>query len=84
MTHSWAAFVVGLAGLYAAAGAVFALPFVIRGVTQIDPAGRGSPWTFRILIVPGTIAFWPLLLLRWAAGSIAPPAEMNAHRKAAR
>lgn len=84
MSHSFAALVVGLAGLYAAAGAIFAVPFLMRGVTRIDPAGAGSPWTFRLLIAPGTVIFWPLLLLRWAAGSIAPPVESTAHRRAAR
>jgi hypothetical protein len=80
MSHSSAVLVVGLIGLYAAAGTLFAIVFVACGVTRIDPAGRGSPWTFRLMIVPGCVIFWPLLLLRWAAGSIAPPVERNAHR----
>jgi len=84
MTSSMAELLVGLATLYAGAGGIFAVPFVIRGVTRIDPLGAGSPWAFRLLIVPGTVVFWPLLLLRWAAGSMAPPVEVNAHRRAAR
>jgi hypothetical protein len=84
MSLSLAQLLVGLAAFYAAAGALFAGPFVFRGLERIDPLGAGSPWSFRLLIVPGTIAFWPLLLLRWAAGSIAPPVEATAHRRAAR
>jgi len=84
VTPSFAELLVGLAGLYAAAGVIFAVPFVVHGVTRIDPLGAGSPWSFRLLIIPGTVVFWPLLLLRWAAGSIAPPIETNAHRRAAR
>ena len=84
MTSSWAELVVGLVTMYAAAGAVFAVPFAVRGLTRIDPSGAGAPWSFRLLIVPGTIVFWPLLLLRWSAGSIAPPIETNAHRRRAR
>jgi hypothetical protein len=84
MAPSLAVLVVGLAGLYVTAGAVFAVPFIIRGVERIDPLASGSPWSFRLLIVPGTVVFWPLLLLRWAAGSVAPPIEVNAHRRAAR
>ena len=76
--------VVGLAGLYATAGLCFAVPFLAIGVTRVDPLGVGSPWTFRLLILPGVVVFWPLLLLRWAAGSISPPTELNAHRRAAR
>jgi hypothetical protein len=84
MGISIATLLVGLAGLYTAAGAVFVIPFIVRGVERIDPLGAGSPWSFRLLIVPGTVVFWPLLLLRWAAGSMAPPIEVNAHRRAAR
>ena len=76
--------VVGLVGLYASAGLFFSVPFVTFGITRIDPLGAGSPWTFRLLIVPGVVLFWPLLLVRWAAGSISPPVETNAHRRAAR
>jgi hypothetical protein len=81
---SLATLFVGLAGWYAAAGIVFAVPFTVRGVGRIDPAASAAPWSFRLLIVPGTVVFWPLLLLRWAAGSVAPPVELNAHRRAAR
>ncbi len=84
MTQGLAELLAGIAGLYFGAGACFALPFVLRGIGRIDPLATGSPWTFRLLIVPGTMVFWPLLLLRWAAGSIAPPVEVNAHRRAAR
>jgi hypothetical protein len=80
MTPSVATLLVGLASWYAAAGVVFAVAFVVRGIECVDPLGAGSPWSFRLLIVPGTIVFWPLLLLRWAAGSMAPPVEVNAHR----
>jgi hypothetical protein len=76
--------VVGLAAFYAGAGLCFAIPFAVVGVTRIDPLGAGSPWTFRLVIMPGVVVFWPLLLLRWSAGSIAPPVELNAHRRAAR
>ena len=84
MTPSWAELLVGLMTTYAVAGTAFAIPFAIRGVARIDPLGAAAPWSFRLLIVPGTIVFWPLLLMRWAAGSIAPPVETNAHRRRAR
>jgi hypothetical protein len=84
MTQSLATLIVGLAGLYAACGAAFAVPFVVTGLPKIDPMGAGSSWSFRLVIVPGIVVFWPLLLVRWAAGSMAPPVEVTAHRKAAR
>lgn len=69
---------------YVAAGMAFALLFVWRGVTRIDPMAATSPWTFRVLILPGCAIFWPLLLVRWASGSVAPPVERTAHRLGAR
>jgi hypothetical protein len=84
MVPSLANLVVSLATWYVLAGAVFAIPFLSRGLDRIDPAGTGSSVLFRLLIAPGVVVFWPLLLLRWAAGSIAPPVEINAHRRAAR
>ncbi len=66
--------------VYALAGAVFAAAFVTAGVKRIDPQAKGSSIAFRLLIVPGTIAFWPLLLRRWIAGKGAPPKERNPHR----
>ncbi len=69
---------------YAAAGLIFAALFVWRGVTRIDPLAPGSPWSFRLLILPGCAIFWPLLLVRWLSGSVAPPVELNAHRLRAR
>lgn len=51
--------------IYLLAGLVFAIPFVIKGVTKIDEGAKGSTWGFRIIIIPGTIVFWPVLLKKW-------------------
>ena len=69
--------------LYGAIGIVFALPFVFRGVNRIDPIAGESSWGFRLAILAGSAAFWPLLLKRWLGGKSAP-GEHNAHRDAAR
>lgn len=50
---------------YLCVGAVFGITFVWRGVDRIDPAAHGAPRIFRLLILPGTIALWPTLALRW-------------------
>ena len=75
---------VACAGLYALAGLVFAVPFLVRGVEAIDPASRGSGWGFRVIVLPGVVALWPFLLRRWLSGASAPRSERNAHRDAAR
>ena len=54
--------------LYAAAGILFAVPFVSYGVLQVDGAAKGSGVGFRLLILPGVAAFWPLFLARWMRG----------------
>ena len=54
-----------LAGAYVAAGLVFAATFVTWGVQRVDPVAKGAPLGFRLLILPGSAALWPLLLMRW-------------------
>ena len=78
-----AIWIVGLAGVYLACGLVFAIPFVLRGVNRLDPIAGESSWGFRVIIVPGVVALWPLLAQRWFQGAPAPY-ERNAHRDAAR
>ena len=73
-----------LLGAYLACGLVFAIPFALVGVKKIDPHAAHGSWGFRLLVIPGTMAFWPLLLRRWATGVKEPPEECNAHRRAAR
>ena len=54
------------AAAYALAGVAFALAFVTVGVAKLDPAARGTSWTFRALILPGAAALWPVLAVKWA------------------
>ncbi len=74
---------VNLSMLYAAIGLVFAAVFVFAGVGRIDSAAKGAPLGFRLLILPGSAALWPFLLMRWVRGQ-QPPAERNAHRDLSR
>lgn len=66
-------------GIYAAIGLLFAPLFVARGVNRIDPSAATGSWGFRLLLLPGAAALWPLLLARWLRKS-PPPTERNAHR----
>jgi len=66
--------------LYASVGLVFALAFVTIGVKRVDPQAVGSSVGFRLLILPGCAACWPLLLRRWTSGKTEPPEERNPHR----
>ena len=52
--------------VYLLGGFLFAIPFVWKGVTRIDPDGaKGTRWGFRLIIFPGTMVFWPVLLAKW-------------------
>lgn len=84
MAEAIARGLLGLVASYAAAGFVFALAFVAVGASWIDPNARGASLGFRISIVPGATALWPLLLRRWLRGDVEPPLERNAHRDLAR
>ena len=51
--------------MYALAGAIFAIAFVSRGIDRLDQAARGSGVAFRLIVIPGAAALWPLLLRKW-------------------
>ena len=84
MSQGWAEATIELGTVYIAVGFLFGLFFIVRGVHRVDPAARGASWGFRLLILPGTVALWPLLAWRWLHADGEPPAESNAHRRVAR
>jgi hypothetical protein len=67
---------------YAGVGLAFAVVFVWFGVERLDSEAKGAGIGFRLLILPGVAAFWPLLLQRWVRGIAEPPTETNPHRRA--
>ena len=67
--------------LYLVCGFLFAIPFALVGVAKVDPHAIHGSFGFRVLIIPGAMVLWPLLLERWARGIRCPPEESNAHRR---
>ena len=53
-------------GLYALLGLLIGLVFMFGGAGRIDPAakGKGLPFRVRLLILPGIIGLWPLMLTK--------------------
>ncbi|NJM54318.1 MAG: hypothetical protein HC846_13610 [Blastocatellia bacterium] len=75
----WAEIIVYLAFVYLAIGVLFALWFVIFGITKLDDSAKGTSSGFRLLIFFGAIPFWILLSWRLLKGE-KRPFEKNAHR----
>jgi hypothetical protein len=51
-----------LLGFYIGAGVIFSIYFFFKGASRLDPIIKESKWTVRLLLVPGAIATWILLL----------------------
>ena len=66
--------------IYAGLGLIFAVPFVWFGVQRVDSEAQGSGVGFRLLILPGVAALWPMFLYRWTQRIVEPPVEKNSHR----
>ena len=80
MLETFAKAIVYTLAVYASLGLVFAVPFVWLGVQRLDSEAQGSGIGFRLLILPGVAAFWPMFLYRWRRGIVEPPVEKNPHR----
>lgn len=71
-------------GCYLALGFGFAVAFVCLGAGRVDPHAKTGTWGFRLIIIPGAAALWPLLLNRWLRGVREPPEQCDPHRRVAR
>lgn len=49
---------------YGIIGLGVALLFLAVGVDRVEPSARGS-YFFRVLVLPGAVLLWPLVLIRW-------------------
>jgi len=57
-----------LAGTYALIGLAFAVAFVTCGIGIIDESALRAPVGLRLILIPGSIALWPGLALKWKRG----------------
>jgi hypothetical protein len=53
------------AGVYLLVGLLFYFPFIRKGIHLVDENAHGSSIGFYLIILPGTLAFWPVLLAKW-------------------
>ena len=55
--------------IYLALGFIFSIAFITKGVDKLDEGANGASLGFRLIIIPGTMIFWPLLLRKWLNSS---------------
>lgn len=66
MSEGTATLIINGLGLYALFGLMTALVFAFGGVGRIDPAAKTMPIRARLLVMPGIIGLWPLMLVKLA------------------
>uniref|UniRef100_UPI004048E5D7 hypothetical protein n=1 Tax=Roseivirga sp. TaxID=1964215 RepID=UPI004048E5D7 len=54
-----------LVGIYLLIGLFFCFVFFKKGIQSIDEGMKEAPIFMKILIFPGTVALWPVLLAKW-------------------
>lgn len=52
--------------VWASAGLVVALAFLLFGFERVDPAAHDA-YLVRPLLIPGLVLLWPLVIGRWIA-----------------
>jgi hypothetical protein len=66
--------------LYLVTGSVVAIVILAFGLTRLDSETEYAGIGFRLIIFPGTVALWPLLLKRYVRGGGEPPLQKDPHR----
>jgi len=61
-----------IVSIYLLLGVLFVIPFLIKGLTKVDEGARDGTIGFKIIIIPGVIVFWPLLLRKWVKANQRP------------
>ena len=51
-----------LLGGYVLLGLLFGIYFFVAGAARMDSGIKDSRWTVRLLLLPGAIGLWPLLI----------------------
>ena len=54
-----------IVAIYLLLGVFFVIPFLVKGLTKVDAGAHRGTIGFKIIIIPGVIVFWPVLLSKW-------------------
>jgi len=55
--------------IYLLTGVLFSIVFLSKGIQQVDEGSHETRMGFRLIILPGCIIFWPVLLKKWMKAS---------------
>ena len=55
---------VGFFLVYVVIGVLFSVYFFLKGAGQLDELIADSSWKVRLLLIPGAIGLWPVLLVK--------------------
>lgn len=55
---------VGFFLVYVAIGVLFSVYFFLKGARKMDDLIADSSWKVRLLLIPGAIGLWPVLLVK--------------------
>lgn len=72
MTVELAGMIMTGLGLYLLVGGLVGLVLALGGVSRIDPGAKGMPIRVRLLILPGLIGLWPLMLWKFIRNAEPP------------
>ena len=50
--------------LYLAVGILFTVWFILKGAEKLDEGVKKTPWHFRLILLPGSVLMWPVLLYK--------------------
>ncbi len=51
--------------VYLGIGALLLVPMHRVILPQLDASADGASWGFRVVVSPGLVALWPVLLMKW-------------------
>lgn len=52
----------GVLATYLTLGVLFSIYFYVKGSSKIDEGVKGTPWHFKLIIFPGVVLFWTVLM----------------------
>lgn len=56
----------GAVAAYALVGLLVGIAIAAFGLGRIDPVTRDAPVVFRLMVLPGLVGLWPVMLVKWA------------------